>query len=44
MKLLECGPAKTDVLVKAVVDDVEAYVEGQAQSDDICMVGFQRLP
>lgn len=44
MKFLETGPAKIDVLVKAVVDDVEAYVEGQAQSDDICMVGFQRLP
>ena len=43
MKFLETGPAKIDELVKAVVDDVEAYVEGQAQSDDICMVGFQRL-
>ena len=44
MKFLETGPDKIDTLVKAVVDDVEAYVEGQAQSDDICMVGFQRLP
>lgn len=44
MKFLETGPAKIDALVKAVVDDVEAYVEGQTQSDDICMVGFQRLP
>ncbi len=44
MKFLETGPAKIDALVKAVVDDVEVYVEGQAQSDDICMVGFQRLP
>ena len=43
MKFLETGPAKIDNLIKAVVDDVEAYVEGQAQSDDICMVGFQRL-
>ena len=43
MKFLETGPAKIDDLIKAVVDDVEAYVEGQAQSDDICMVGFQRL-
>jgi serine phosphatase RsbU (regulator of sigma subunit)/pSer/pThr/pTyr-binding forkhead associated (FHA) protein len=43
MKFLETGPAKIDALVKAVVDDVEAYVEGQAQSDDICLVGFQRL-
>ena len=43
MKFLETGPAKIDELIKAVVDDVDAYVEGQAQSDDICMVGFQRL-
>ncbi len=38
------APAKIDDLVKAVVDDVEAFVEGRAQSDDICLVGFQRLP
>jgi serine phosphatase RsbU (regulator of sigma subunit) len=44
MKFLETGPAKIDELIKAVVDDVETYVEGHAQSDDICMVGFQRLP
>ncbi len=30
-------------LVKAVVEDVEAFVEGRPQSDDICLVGFQRL-
>ncbi len=44
MKFLETGPAQIDELVKAVVDDVDAYVEGQSRSDDICMVGFQRLP
>ncbi len=44
MKFLETGPVTIDELIKAVVDDVETYVEGQAQSDDICMVGFQRLP
>ena len=38
------APAKIDDIVKAVVEDVEAFVEGQPQSDDICMVGFQRLP
>ena len=32
-----------DSLVRAVVDDVEAFVQGKAQSDDICLVGFQRL-
>ena len=32
-----------DSLVKTVVDDVEAFVQGKAQSDDICLVGFQRL-
>ena len=35
---------KIDETVKAVVADVEAFVEGRPQSDDICMVGFQRLP
>ena len=38
------SPSKIDATVKAVVDDVEAFVEGRPQSDDICMVGFQRLP
>ncbi len=32
-----------DTLVKTVVEDVEAFVEGRPQSDDICLVGFQRL-
>ena len=32
-----------DALVKAVVQDVEVFVEGRPQSDDICLVGFQRL-
>ncbi len=38
------APTKIDEIVKAVVEDVEAFVEGRPQSDDICMVGFQRLP
>ena len=38
------APQKIDEIVKAVVDDVEAFVEGRPQSDDICIVGFQRLP
>jgi serine phosphatase RsbU (regulator of sigma subunit)/pSer/pThr/pTyr-binding forkhead associated (FHA) protein len=41
---VERGPDRVDDLVKGVVDDVERYVEGRPQSDDICMVGFQRLP
>lgn len=38
------SPTNVDATVKAVVADVEAFVEGRPQSDDICMVGFQRLP
>lgn len=38
------APSNIDATVKAVVVDVEAFVEGRPQSDDICMVGFQRLP
>ena len=36
--------SKVGELITGVVDDVEKFVEGRAQSDDICMVGFQRLP
>lgn len=38
------APQTIDEIVKTVVDDVEAFVEGRPQSDDICIVGFQRLP
>lgn len=38
------APPKIDDSVKAVVEDVEAFIEGRPQSDDICLVGFQRLP
>ncbi len=37
------APTKIDETVKAVVADVELFVEGRPQSDDICMVGFQRM-
>ena len=37
------NPSKIDTLVKGVVEDVEKFVEGKAQSDDICLVGFQRV-
>lgn len=32
-----------DTLVTSVVDDVDAFVAGRPQGDDICLVGFQRL-
>ena len=38
------GPQRIDELVKGVVEDVEKFVEGRDQSDDMCVVGFQRLP
>lgn len=42
--LFASAPAKIEEVVQAVVADVEAFVRGRPQSDDICMVGFQRLP
>ena len=44
LDFLTHGPQKIDELVKGVVEDVENFVEGRAQSDDMCVVGFQRLP
>lgn len=38
------APGKIDEVVKGVVEDVDLFVQGRPQSDDICMVGFQRLP
>ena len=38
------GPLEVDPLVKLIVDDVNKFVEGRAQSDDMCIVGFQRNP
>lgn len=40
---INLGPQKIDDLVKGIVEDVEMFVEGRAQSDDICVVGIQRL-
>lgn len=42
--LIANASSKIDDTVKTVVADVESFVEGRPQSDDICMVGFQRLP
>lgn len=41
---VKSGPERIDDLIKAVVEDVEEFVEGRPQTDDICLVGFQRLP
>lgn len=38
------GRLEVTNLVKAIIDDVTTFVNGQAQSDDICLVAFQRNP
>lgn len=37
------GPTRIDELVNGLIEDVEKYCEGRAQSDDMCVVGMQRL-
>ncbi|MDA0282564.1 MAG: SpoIIE family protein phosphatase [Planctomycetota bacterium] len=41
---VKSGPLEVDALIKAIVDDVTLFAGGHAQSDDLCMVGFQRVP
>jgi phosphoserine phosphatase RsbU/P len=41
---VKSGPLEVEALVKAIVDDVSRFASGHAQSDDLCMVGFQRVP
>ncbi len=41
---VQTGPLEVDALIKLIVDDVTKFVEGRAQSDDMCIVGFQRNP
>jgi serine phosphatase RsbU (regulator of sigma subunit)/pSer/pThr/pTyr-binding forkhead associated (FHA) protein len=41
---VETGPLEIGNLVRGIMEDVNSYVDGHAQSDDICMVGFQRNP
>lgn len=41
---VKSGPLEVDALIKLIVDDVDKFVEGRAQSDDMCIVGFQRNP
>jgi serine phosphatase RsbU (regulator of sigma subunit)/pSer/pThr/pTyr-binding forkhead associated (FHA) protein len=46
-RLSDCfrnGPVQIDDLLKAILADLERFVAGYPQSDDICMVGIQRLP
>ena len=37
------SPTRVDELVNGLIEDVEKYCEGRAQSDDMCVVGMQRL-
>ena len=41
---VKSGPLEVEALVKAIVDDVSHFASGHSQSDDLCMVGFQRVP
>jgi sigma-B regulation protein RsbU (phosphoserine phosphatase) len=41
---VKSGPLEVEALVKAIVDDVSRFASGHSQSDDLCMVGFQRVP
>jgi phosphoserine phosphatase RsbU/P len=41
---IKSGPLEVDALVKATVDDVNRFAGGHAQSDDLCIVAFQRVP
>jgi phosphoserine phosphatase RsbU/P len=43
-EFVENGPLELGDLVRGIIDDVTEFVDGHAQSDDICMVGFQRNP
>jgi sigma-B regulation protein RsbU (phosphoserine phosphatase) len=44
VKFIESGPLDVDGLVKGIVDDIAAFAGESAQSDDLCMVAFQRTP
>lgn len=39
---LATGPENVEDLVKGVIQDVEAFTKGHAQSDDMCLVCLQR--
>ena len=44
LAFIKSGPLEVDALVKATVDDVNKFADGHAQSDDLCIVAFQRVP
>lgn len=44
VKLMKAGPASIRDLVEAVVGDVAKFSGDRPQRDDICLVGFRRLP
>jgi serine phosphatase RsbU (regulator of sigma subunit) len=46
-RLLEAvrgGPTRLDDLGQALLDDAKRFVENYRQTDDICLIGFQREP
>jgi sigma-B regulation protein RsbU (phosphoserine phosphatase) len=43
-EFIRTGPLEIADLVKAIVADVGEFSEGAANSDDLCLVGFQRTP
>ena len=43
-EFVRTGPLEIGELVKAIVADVGEFTQGHANSDDLCLVGFQRIP
>ncbi|MBI1314529.1 SpoIIE family protein phosphatase [bacterium] len=43
-EFIRTGPLEIGDLISAIVADVAAFSEGNANSDDLCLVGFQRTP
>ena len=41
-KFLATGPKHPEELVKSLIQDVETFCEGRAQSDDMCLVCLRR--
>jgi sigma-B regulation protein RsbU (phosphoserine phosphatase) len=44
LEFVKSGPLEVDALIKATVDDVSRFADGHSQSDDLCIVAFQRVP
>lgn len=43
-EFVRTGPLEIGELITAIVADVAKFAEGNANSDDLCIVGFQRTP